>query len=58
MIEPKYFHVHALLSPDSGLDHYVSKTFKIADRLKQHLSLARRGVEYYSHCAPTNRRKR
>jgi hypothetical protein len=47
-----------VVSPDDGRVHYVGKTFKITDRFKQHVALARRRVGYGPHCAPTNRRER
>ena len=51
------FHVYALLSPGDGLVHYVGKTFKVAERFKQHVQQARRLVRL--GCAsPANRRER
>ena len=51
------FHVYALLSPNDDLVHYVGKTFKVAERFKQHVQQARRLVRV--GCAsPANRRER
>ena len=51
------FHVYAS-SPDDGRVHYVGQTFKITDRFKQQVALARRRVGYGPHCATTDRRER
>ena len=51
------FHVYAS-SPDDGRVHYVGQTFKITDRFKQQVALARRRVGYGPHCATIDRRER
>jgi GIY-YIG catalytic domain len=57
MTEPRMFHVYALLSPEDRLVHYVGKTFKVADRFKQHVQKAQRSV-HNGHPTPSNRRER
>lgn len=57
MAEPEVFYVYALLSPDTGLAHYVGKTFKITERFKQRVQKARRTVGH-QYQPPKNRPER